>query len=129
MARQQDKVVSSKGCIMRRLIASLCMSAAALVGLSATPASADPADDDIPVDALSQLQLVSFTGTPRSVPRGETITLQWRITGTTPAQIRLDGSLVPKTGSRVIQPEDRDETHTLVATYLGASRVMGKVVV
>jgi hypothetical protein len=115
---------------MRRVMTTLCTSAlAALVAVAAAPIAYAGPDVDDAVDALGQLTLASFTGTPRSVPAGATITLQWRITGTTPAQIRLDGGLVGKTGSQAIQPDQRDETHTLTASYLGAIRTMGKVVV
>jgi hypothetical protein len=111
--------------MLRRLTVAVLAAAALLAG--ALPAAAEPYGEDPEssydeaADRLAQVEVRSFTASPRSVLEGGSTTLAWYVDAPSGVKIRLDGIDVGRRDSKVIEPRTRDERHFLSASTLGAT--------
>lgn len=92
--------------------------------------STDDQNDQIDqaTEILNQVTLDHFSANPISIGPFGASTLSWKATGPQGFHLELDGSVVPKTGQRTVQPVDT-ATFTLRAVAFQAQRVLGRVTV
>jgi hypothetical protein len=80
------------------------------------------------LEALQQVELVSFTATPSSIgPFGQS-ELRWRVNAPPSVTIKLDGRIVPKTGSQIVRPAE-SRSFKLTAHTVGLSAQVGQLTV
>src|SRR5688572_15783596 len=80
------------------------------------------------LEALQQVEVVSFTATPPSIgPFGQS-ELRWRVNAPQSVTLKLDGRVVPKTGSRIVRPVE-SRSFTLTAHTVGLSAQVAQLAV
>lgn len=95
--------------------------------MTSIPRDSDDDRDEVAVDALTEVILRSFTGSPTSIGPFDHSTLAWQVDGVGPrVKVRLSGLEVPANGSRIVAPE-HSTGYPLTATSGAAHKSLGHV--
>src|SRR5262245_54441949 len=73
------------------------------------------ASDDsppLPPSSADRVTVEYFRATPRTVPAGQAVVLEWKVTAGG-SGLQLDGQSVPLEGTQAIAPSTRDGRHVL----------------